>query len=235
MGRSPVRFPVARALVAQVDAPRPSGCGRGSRPGLVLRPAAGRCGRATRFTGQVSVGGRRLGRQRSGVRARGGVVSRPGASSPARAARAPPSLRAAARGRVSRASPSAPGSGPRGRAPEPPHADRALLVAFGSVLPRGGRRSFLVRPTTLLHGHRELVRRRSTCQGRRPPAPAVRKFGLPANQVIGDPELARVRGSDRVCAPYARHPSRCCVAGFGKLPKPRTRSTGIRQKVLGEG
>src|SRR6266545_8174746 len=47
-------------------------------------------------------------------------------------------------------------------------ADRALLAALSSALPRARRRSFLVKPATLLRWHRELVRRRWTYSGRRP-------------------------------------------------------------------
>jgi putative transposase len=39
-------------------------------------------------------------------------------------------------------------------------ADRAVLAALSSALPRARRRSFLVEPATLLRWHRELVRRR---------------------------------------------------------------------------
>jgi putative transposase len=46
-------------------------------------------------------------------------------------------------------------------------SDRALLAAFGSVLPRERRCSFLVRPATLLRWHRELVRRRWRYETRR--------------------------------------------------------------------
>jgi putative transposase len=38
--------------------------------------------------------------------------------------------------------------------------DRVLLAALGQVVPRKWRRSFLVRPETLLRWHCELVRRR---------------------------------------------------------------------------
>src|SRR5207247_5484716 len=44
-------------------------------------------------------------------------------------------------------------------------ADRALLAALSSALPRARRRSFLVKPATLLRWHREFVRRRWTCSG----------------------------------------------------------------------
>src|SRR5438034_9565992 len=43
-------------------------------------------------------------------------------------------------------------------------ADRVLLAALGQLLPRK-RRSFLVKPATLLRWHRELVRRRWTYEG----------------------------------------------------------------------
>src|SRR6266508_528930 len=52
-------------------------------------------------------------------------------------------------------------------------ADRAVLAAFGHVLPRARRRSFLVQPATLLRWHRELVRRRWTYLGRPPGRPRV--------------------------------------------------------------
>jgi transposase len=47
-------------------------------------------------------------------------------------------------------------------------ADRVLLAALSQVLPQARRRSFLVRPATLLGWHRALVRRRWTYEGRRP-------------------------------------------------------------------
>jgi putative transposase len=52
-------------------------------------------------------------------------------------------------------------------------ADRALLAALSSALPRARRRSFLVEPATLLRWHRELVRRRWTYSGRRPGRPPL--------------------------------------------------------------
>src|SRR6266496_1623839 len=52
-------------------------------------------------------------------------------------------------------------------------ADRALLAALNSALPRARRRSFLVEPATLLRWHRELVRRRWTYSGRRPGRPPL--------------------------------------------------------------
>jgi hypothetical protein len=51
--------------------------------------------------------------------------------------------------------------------------DRVLLAALSQVLPRPRRRSFLVRPETLLRWHRELVRRRWTYEGRRPGRPPL--------------------------------------------------------------
>ena len=51
--------------------------------------------------------------------------------------------------------------------------DRVLLAALGQVVPRKLRRSFLVRPETLLRWHRELVRRRWTYEGRRPGRPPL--------------------------------------------------------------
>jgi putative transposase len=60
--------------------------------------------------------------------------------------------------------------------PELTQADRALLAAFGRVLPRRAlRTSLFVTPATLLRWHRELVARRWTYQHRRrgrPPTPA---------------------------------------------------------------
>jgi hypothetical protein len=44
--------------------------------------------------------------------------------------------------------------------------DRLLLAAASRLLPRSGRRSFLITPTTLLRGHRRLVARRWTYPGR---------------------------------------------------------------------
>jgi putative transposase len=52
-------------------------------------------------------------------------------------------------------------------------ADRALLAALRSALPRVRRRSFLVEPATLLRWHRELVRRGWTYSGRRPGRPPL--------------------------------------------------------------
>jgi putative transposase len=52
-------------------------------------------------------------------------------------------------------------------------ADRALLAALSSALPRARRRSFLVEPGTLLRWHRELVRRRWSYSGRRPGRPPL--------------------------------------------------------------
>jgi transposase len=57
--------------------------------------------------------------------------------------------------------------------PRPHAADRAVLAALCQVLPRARRRSFLVRPATLLRWHRELVRRRWTYPGRPPGRPPV--------------------------------------------------------------
>jgi putative transposase len=51
--------------------------------------------------------------------------------------------------------------------------DRVLLAALGQVVPRRRRRSFLVRPETLLRWHRDLVRRRWTYEGRRPGRPPL--------------------------------------------------------------
>jgi putative transposase len=50
--------------------------------------------------------------------------------------------------------------------------DRVFLAAAGQLLGRRSR-SFFVRPDTLLGWHRQLVRRRWTCAGRRPGRPAV--------------------------------------------------------------
>jgi putative transposase len=53
-------------------------------------------------------------------------------------------------------------------------SDRALPAAFGTVLPRERRCSFLVQPATLLRWHHELVRRRwtyETCRVGRPALP----------------------------------------------------------------
>jgi putative transposase len=51
-------------------------------------------------------------------------------------------------------------------------ADRALLAAFGRVLPRRAwKRSLFVTPATLLRWHRELVARRWTYSHRRPGRP----------------------------------------------------------------
>jgi putative transposase len=56
--------------------------------------------------------------------------------------------------------------------PQLTQADRALLAAFSRVLPRRAwKRSFLVRPATLLRWHRELVARRWTYPRRRPGRP----------------------------------------------------------------
>jgi len=51
-------------------------------------------------------------------------------------------------------------------------ADRVFLAAASRLLRRGP--AFFVRPDTLMHWHRELVRRRWTYAGRRPGRPAVR-------------------------------------------------------------
>lgn len=51
--------------------------------------------------------------------------------------------------------------------------DRALLAAFGRVLPRSAWSSFLVSPATLLRWHRELVARRWTSPHRRPGRPGT--------------------------------------------------------------
>jgi putative transposase len=51
-------------------------------------------------------------------------------------------------------------------------ADRVFLAAASRLLRRGP--AFFVRPDTLLHWHRELVRRRWTYAGRRPGRPAVK-------------------------------------------------------------
>jgi putative transposase len=60
--------------------------------------------------------------------------------------------------------------------PQLTQADRALLAAFSRVLPRQAwKRSFFVKPATLLRWHRELVARRWTYPRRgpgRPPTPA---------------------------------------------------------------
>jgi putative transposase len=56
--------------------------------------------------------------------------------------------------------------------PQLTQANRALLAAFGRVLPRRAwKRSFFVRPATLLRWHRELVARRWTYPRRRPGRP----------------------------------------------------------------
>ena len=56
--------------------------------------------------------------------------------------------------------------------PQLTQADRALLAAFGRVLPRQAwRRSVLVTPATLLRWHRELVARRWTYPRRGPGRP----------------------------------------------------------------
>jgi hypothetical protein len=47
--------------------------------------------------------------------------------------------------------------------------DRALLAAASRVLPRERWASFLVKPRTLLHWHRELVRRKWTYRTTRKP------------------------------------------------------------------
>src|SRR5947207_13545247 len=52
-------------------------------------------------------------------------------------------------------------------------ADRALLAVLSQLLPRAQRLSFLVRPSTLLRWHRELVRRRWTYERRRPGRPPL--------------------------------------------------------------
>jgi hypothetical protein len=52
-------------------------------------------------------------------------------------------------------------------------ADRALLAALRSALPRARRRSFLVEPATLLRWHGELVRRHWTYSERRPGRPPL--------------------------------------------------------------
>jgi hypothetical protein len=51
--------------------------------------------------------------------------------------------------------------------------DRVFLAAASRLLGRTSRRSFFVRPDTLLGWHRQLVRRRWTYSGRRPGRPAV--------------------------------------------------------------
>jgi putative transposase len=53
-------------------------------------------------------------------------------------------------------------------------ADRALLAAFGRVLPRAAWPAFVVTPATLLRWHRELVARRWTYPRRCPGRPATR-------------------------------------------------------------
>jgi transposase len=55
--------------------------------------------------------------------------------------------------------------------PQLTQADRALLSAFGQVLPRRVWGSFFVTPATLLRWHRELVARRWTYPHRRPGRP----------------------------------------------------------------
>lgn len=65
--------------------------------------------------------------------------------------------------------------------PQLTQADRALLAAFGGVLPRQAwKRSLFVSPGTLLRWHRELVARRWTYPHRRPGRPTttveVREF-----------------------------------------------------------
>ena len=66
--------------------------------------------------------------------------------------------------------------------PQPTSADRALLAAFGCVLPRGAwKRSLFVTPATLLRWHRELVARRWTYPrrpGRPPTAAELRELVL---------------------------------------------------------
>jgi transposase InsO family protein len=58
--------------------------------------------------------------------------------------------------------------------PQLTHADRALLAAFGSVVPRQAwKTSLFVTPATLLRWHRELVARRWTYPHRRPGRPAT--------------------------------------------------------------
>jgi transposase len=58
--------------------------------------------------------------------------------------------------------------------PQLTHADRALLAAFGRVLPRRiWRSSLFVTPATLLRWHRELVARRWTYPHRRPGRPST--------------------------------------------------------------
>jgi putative transposase len=52
-------------------------------------------------------------------------------------------------------------------------SDRVFLAAASRLLGRAGRPSFFVRPDTLLGWHRQLVRRRWTCAGRRPGRPTV--------------------------------------------------------------
>src|ERR1700730_10946056 len=57
--------------------------------------------------------------------------------------------------------------------PQLTQADRALLSAFGQLLPRRVWGSFFVTPATLLRWHRELVARRWTYPHRRPGRPAT--------------------------------------------------------------
>jgi putative transposase len=57
--------------------------------------------------------------------------------------------------------------------PQLTQADRALLSAFGQLLPRRVWGSFFVKPATLLRWHRELVARRWTYPHRRPGRPAT--------------------------------------------------------------
>jgi len=58
--------------------------------------------------------------------------------------------------------------------PQLTQADRALLAAFGRVLPRQAwKRSLFVNPRTLLRWHSELVARRWTYPHRRPGRPAT--------------------------------------------------------------
>ena len=52
-------------------------------------------------------------------------------------------------------------------------ADRVFLAAASRLLRGTGRRSFFVRPDTLLGWHRQLVRRRWTYARRRPGRPAT--------------------------------------------------------------
>jgi putative transposase len=51
--------------------------------------------------------------------------------------------------------------------------DRVFLAAASRLLRGTGRQSLLVRPDTLLGWHRQLVRRRWTCAGRRPGRPRI--------------------------------------------------------------